>query len=45
MDTDFNLDYNDFVFMTDKNGNLTSSWSSMTKPDSLKILNEINKVL
>lgn len=23
MDTDFNLDYNDFVFMTDKNGNLT----------------------
>ena len=33
------------TFLFDKNGNLTSSWSSMTKPDSSKVLEEINNVL
>ena len=37
--------WNFYKYLFDKNGNLTSSWSSMTKPDSSKILNEINNIL
>ena len=36
--------WNFYKYLFDKNGNLASSWSSMTKPDSSKILKEINKV-
>ena len=37
--------WNFYKYLFDKNGNLISSWSSMTKPDSSKILNEINNIL
>ena len=37
--------WNFYKYLFDKNGNLASSWSSMTKPDSSKILEEINNVL
>ena len=37
--------WNFYKYLFDRNGKLTSSWSSMTKPDHLKILKEINKVL
>ena len=37
--------WNFYKYLFDKNGNLAYSWSSMTKPDSSKILNEINKIL
>ena len=37
--------WNFYKYLFDKNGNLISSWSSMTKPDSSKILNVINKIL
>ena len=37
--------WNFYKYLFDKKGNLTSSWSSMTKPDSSKILNEINNIL
>ena len=37
--------WNFYKYLFDKNGNLASSWSSMTKPDSSKVLEEINNVL
>lgn len=37
--------WNFHKYLFDRNGNLDSSWSSMTKPDSSKILKEINKLL
>ncbi len=37
--------WNFYKYLFDRNGNLNSSWSSMTKPDSSKILREINTVL
>jgi glutathione peroxidase len=37
--------WNFYKYLFDKNGNLASSWSSMTKPDSSNILKEINNVL
>ena len=37
--------WNFYTYLFDKNGNLTSSWSSMTKPDSSKILNKIDNIL
>ena len=37
--------WNFYKYLFDREGNLVSSWSSMTKPDSLKIINEINKLL
>ena len=37
--------WNFYKYLFDRNGQLTSSWSSMTKPDHSKILIEINRVL
>ena len=37
--------WNFYKYLFNRNGKLTSSWSSMTKPDHTKILKEINKVL
>ena len=37
--------WNFYKYLFDRKGKLNSSWSSMTKPDSSKILKEINKVL
>ena len=37
--------WNFYKYLFDKNGNLISSWSSMTKPDNSKILKEINRIL
>ena len=37
--------WNFYKYLFDREGNLVSSWSSMTKPDSLKIISEINKLL
>ena len=37
--------WNFYKYLFDRNGELTSSWSSMTKPDHSKILKEINRVL
>ena len=37
--------WNFYKYLFDRNGSLTSSWSSMTKPDHPKILKEINKIL
>ena len=37
--------WNFYKYLFDRNGNLDSSWSSMTKPDNSKILKEINKLL
>jgi len=37
--------WNFYKYLFDRNGQLRSSWSSMTKPDHSKILKEINKVL
>ena len=37
--------WNFYKYLFDRTGNLNSSWSSMTKPDSLKNLNEINNLL
>ena len=37
--------WNFYKYLFDREGNLVSSWSSMTKPDSSKIINEINKLL
>ena len=37
--------WNFYKYLFDRDGKLTSSWSSMTKPDHSKILKEINKVL
>ena len=37
--------WNFYKYLFDRNGSLSSSWSSMTKPDHPKILKEINKIL
>ena len=37
--------WNFYKYLFNREGNLTSSWSSMTKPDHTKILKEINEVL
>ena len=37
--------WNFYKYLFDRNGKLTSSWSSMTKPDHSKIIKEINRVL
>ena len=37
--------WNFYKYLFDREGNLVSSWSSMTKPDSSKIIKEINKLL
>ena len=37
--------WNFYKYLFDRNGSLNSSWSSMTKPDHPKILEEINKIL
>ena len=37
--------WNFFKFLFDRNGKLVESWSSMTKPDSYKITNQIDKLI
>ena len=37
--------WNFYKYLFDREGNLVSSWSSITKPDSSKILKEINNLL
>ena len=37
--------WNFYKYLFDREGNLVSSWSSMTKPDGSKIISEINKLL
>ena len=37
--------WNFYKYLFDRNGKLNSSWSSMTKPDSSKILKSINNLL
>ena len=37
--------WNFYKYLFNREGKLTSSWSSMTKPDHTKILKEINEVL
>jgi len=37
--------WNFYKFLFDGNGNLVESWSSMTKPDSSKITNKIDKLI
>tara|TARA_B110000196_G_C21074410_1_gene629162 strand:- start:240 stop:704 length:465 start_codon:yes stop_codon:yes gene_type:complete len=37
--------WNFYKYLFDREGNLVSSWSSMTKPDSSKIIKEINNLL
>ena len=37
--------WNFYKYLFDREGNLISSWSSMTKPDSPKIIKEINNLL
>ena len=37
--------WNFFKFLFDRNGKLIESWSSMTKPDSSKITNQIEKII
>tara|TARA_Y100001970_G_scaffold191696_1_gene233032 strand:+ start:13000 stop:13500 length:501 start_codon:yes stop_codon:yes gene_type:complete len=37
--------WNFYKYLFDRSGALTSSWSSMTKPDHSKILREIDRVL
>ncbi len=37
--------WNFYKYLFDREGKLTFSWSSMTKPDNTKILKEINEVL
>ena len=37
--------WNFYKYLFNRDGELTSSWSSMTKPDHTKILKEINSVL
>ena len=37
--------WNFFKFLFDRNGKLIESWSSMTKPDSSKIINQIEKLI
>jgi len=37
--------WNFFKFLFNRNGELVESWSSMTKPDSSKITNQIDKLI
>ena len=37
--------WNFFKFLFNRDGNLVKSWSSMTKPDSIKITNQIDKLI
>ena len=37
--------WNFFKYLFDRNGKLVESWSSMTKPDSPKIINHIEKLI
>ena len=37
--------WNFYKYLFDRDGSLVSSWSSMTKPDSPKIIDEINNLL
>jgi len=37
--------WNFYKFLFDGDGNLVESWSSMTKPDSSKIINKIDKLI
>ena len=37
--------WNFFKFLFDRNGELVESWSSMTKPDSSKIIKQIDKLI
>ena len=37
--------WNFFKFLFDRNGELVETWSSMTKPDSSKITNQIDKLI
>ena len=37
--------WNFFKFLFNRNGELVNSWSSMTKPDSLKITKQIDKLI
>ena len=37
--------WNFYKYLFDRNGNLNSSWSSITKPDNSKILSRINNLL
>ena len=37
--------WNFYKYLFDRDGKLTSSWSSMTKPDHTKIIKEINEIL
>ena len=37
--------WNFYKYLFDRDGKLTSSWSSMTKPDHAKIIKEINETL
>ena len=37
--------WNFYKFLFDRDGKLTSSWSSMTKPDHARIIKEINEIL
>ena len=37
--------WNFYKYLFDRNGHLVNSWSSMTKPDSKKIINKIDKII
>ena len=37
--------WNFYKYLFDRNGQLIKSWSSMTKPDSLKITNQIDRLI
>ena len=37
--------WNFYKYLFDRNGNLIKSWSSMTKPDSIKITNQIDLLI
>jgi len=37
--------WNFYKYLFDRNGNLVNSWSSITKPDSKKIVNHIEKLI
>ena len=37
--------WNFYKYLFDRNGQLIKSWSSMTKPDSSKITNQIDRLI
>ena len=37
--------WNFYKYLFDRNGQLIKSWSSMTKPDSLKITSQIDRLI